>query len=84
MVKIAQAERIYVAIGITKIDQLGRTPGAKAGYFFEQRPWLGIETDVYTLKRDVEERTIMEGTTSGRVFAVNLGLVPLRLNQSRI
>jgi hypothetical protein len=56
MVKIAQAERIYVAIGITKIDQLGRTPGAKTGYFFAQRPWLGIETDVYTLKRDVEER----------------------------
>jgi hypothetical protein len=37
MVKIAQAERIYVAIGITKIDQLGRIRVAKAGYFFGQR-----------------------------------------------
>lgn len=53
--------------------------GVKAGYFFATRPWLGFETDVYTLKPDVKPQTIVGGTTSGRVFADNIQATPLRL-----
>jgi opacity protein-like surface antigen len=53
--------------------------GAKAGYFFDTRPWLGVETDVYTLKPSVKQQVIVGGTTSGRVFADNLPGIPLRL-----
>ena len=53
--------------------------GAKGGYFFEARPWLGFETDVYTLSPDVKQQTVVGGTSSGRVFADNIGPIPLRL-----
>jgi opacity protein-like surface antigen len=53
--------------------------GVKAGYFFETRPWLGLETDLYTLKPSVKQQIIVGGTTSGRVFADNLPAIPLRL-----
>ena len=33
--------------------------GAKAGYFFDTRPWLGVETDVYTLKPSVKQQVIV-------------------------
>jgi len=53
--------------------------GAKVGYFFETRPWLGFETELYTMKPDVKAQTIVGGTTSGRVFADNIESIPLRL-----
>ena len=53
--------------------------GVKAGYFFNARPWLGLETDLYTLKSDVKQQTIFGGTTTGRVFADNLPTTSLRL-----
>jgi len=53
--------------------------GAKAGYFFEGRPWLGLETDVYTLKPTVKSQTVVGGTSSGTVFAENIGPIPLQL-----
>lgn len=53
--------------------------GVKAGYFFDSRPWLGLETDLYTLKPSVKQQVIVGGTTSGRVFADNLPGIPLRL-----
>jgi opacity protein-like surface antigen len=53
--------------------------GVKAGYFFETRPWLGLETDLYTLKPSVKQQIIVGGTSSGRVFADNLPGIPLRL-----
>ena len=53
--------------------------GMKGGYFFENRPWLGLETDLYTLKPDVKAQTIVGGTTTGRVFADQIGPTPLRL-----
>ncbi|HEY3196566.1 MAG TPA: porin family protein [Nitrospirales bacterium] len=53
--------------------------GLKAGYFFNARPWLGIETDLYTRKPDVKQQTIFGGTTGGRVFADNLPTTSLRL-----
>ena len=46
----------------------GLLGGAKGGYFFESRPWLGIETDLYTLKPDVKQQTIVGGTASGRIW----------------
>lgn len=46
--------------------------GAKGGYFFESRPWLGFETDVYTLTLNLKAQTIVGGTTTGRVFADNI------------
>lgn len=46
--------------------------GAKVGYFLEAYPWLGFETEAYTLKPDVKQQTIVGGTTSGRVFADTL------------
>jgi opacity protein-like surface antigen len=53
--------------------------GAKVGYFFEAYPWLGFETEAYTLKPDVKQQTIVGGTTSGRVFADTLSDTSLRL-----
>lgn len=53
--------------------------GGKGGYFFETRPWLGLETELYTMKPDVKSQTIVGGTTTGRVFADNIGSIPLRL-----
>ncbi len=53
--------------------------GAKGGYFFEGRRWLGLEMDVYSLKPNVKSQTIVGGTPSGRVFADNIETIPLRL-----
>ena len=53
--------------------------GAKLGNFFEARPWLGLEADVYTLTPGVKQQVIVGGTTSGRVFADTLPGTPLRL-----
>lgn len=53
--------------------------GVKAGYFFETRPWLGIETDLYTLKPDVKQQTVVGGTASGSAFAANFPISSLRL-----
>ena len=58
----------------------GLLGGVKGGYFFESRPWLGIETDLYTLKPDVKQQTIVGGTASGRVFADSIGPIPFRLS----
>jgi opacity protein-like surface antigen len=52
--------------------------GAKVGYFFDTRPWLGLETEVYTLTPDVKQQTIVGGTP-GKVFADALPATPLRL-----
>jgi len=57
----------------------GLTGGAKGGYFFVNHPWLGLETDVYTLTPDVKTQTVVGGTASGRVFADTLPRIPLRL-----
>jgi hypothetical protein len=57
----------------------GLVGGAKAGYFFENHQWLGIETDVFTLAPDVKTQTILGGTASGRVFADTLPRIPLRV-----
>lgn len=57
----------------------GLLGGVKGGYFFEKRPWLGIETDLYTLKPDVKQQTIVGGTASGNVFADNMPTTSLRL-----
>ena len=61
----------------------GLLGGVKGGYFLESRPWLGIETELYSMKPDVKQQTIVGGTTSGRVL-ITSGLFPLRLYQSRI
>jgi opacity protein-like surface antigen len=53
--------------------------GAKVGYFFDKAPWLGLETDVYTLKPTVKGQTVLGGTSSGRVFADYIGPIPLQL-----
>ena len=53
--------------------------GAKAGYFFERAPWVGLEADVYTLKPTVKAQTVLGGTSSGRVFADFIGPIPLQL-----
>jgi hypothetical protein len=57
----------------------GLLEGVKGGYFFESRPWLGIETDLYTQKPDVKQQTIVGGTTSGTVFAANIPDSSLRV-----
>lgn len=57
----------------------GLLGGVKGGYFFESRPWLGIETDLYSLKPDVKQQTILGGTASGNVFADNMPTTSLRL-----
>jgi len=58
----------------------GLLGGTKGGYFFEARPWLGIETELYTSKPDVKQQTIVGGTASGRVFAESIGPSSLRLS----
>ena len=60
----------------------GLLGGVKGGYFFESRPWLGIETDLYTMKPDVKQQTIVGGTSSGSVFAANMPTTSLRLSVS--
>jgi opacity protein-like surface antigen len=57
----------------------GLVGGAKAGYFFDSRPWLGLETDLYTWKPSVKQQVIVGGTSTGRVFADNLPGTPLRM-----
>jgi opacity protein-like surface antigen len=57
----------------------GLLGGVKSGYFFESRPWLGIETDLYTQKPDVKQQTVVGGTSSGSVFAANMPTTSLRL-----
>jgi hypothetical protein len=44
--------------------------GAKVGYFLEAYPWLGFETEAYTLNPDVQQQTIVGGTTSGRCLPI--------------
>jgi opacity protein-like surface antigen len=58
----------------------GLAGGAKVGYFFETRPWLGLETDLYTMAPSVTSQTIVGGTPSGRVFADNMPATSLRLS----
>jgi opacity protein-like surface antigen len=53
--------------------------GVKAGYFLQTRPWLGVETDLYTWKPSVKPQVIVGGTSAGRVFADNLPATPLRI-----
>lgn len=53
--------------------------GVKAGYFFTDRPWLGIETDVFTLKPDVKQQDVVGGKAGGPVFVETLPRIPLRL-----
>lgn len=57
----------------------GLVGGAKAGYFFVNHRWLGLETDVFTLTPDVKTQTVLGGTSSGRVFADTLSRIPLRV-----
>ena len=57
----------------------GLLGGVKGGYFFEKRPWLGIETDLYTQNPDVKQQTVVGGTSSGSVFAGNVPITSLRL-----
>jgi hypothetical protein len=35
--------------------------GVKLGYFFESRPWLRLEADVFTLKPDVKQQVVVGG-----------------------
>ena len=58
----------------------GLLGGVKGGYFLESRPWLGIETELYTMKPDVKQQTIVGGTASGNVFAANIPTTSLRLS----
>lgn len=53
--------------------------GVKAGYFFTERPWLGIEADVFTLKPDVKQQDVVGGNTRGPVFVDTLPGIDLRL-----
>lgn len=39
--------------------------GAKVGYFFAKSPWIGVETDLYTLRPDLKEQ-ITVGGVAGR------------------
>jgi opacity protein-like surface antigen len=58
----------------------GLLEGVKGGYFFESRPWLGIEADLYTQKPDVQQQTILGGTAAGKVFATNIPETSLRVS----
>jgi opacity protein-like surface antigen len=58
----------------------GLLEGVKGGYFFESRPWLGVETDLYTQKPDVKQQTIVGGTASGTVFATSIPSSSLRVS----
>lgn len=53
--------------------------GVKAGYFFAERPWLGIEADVFTLQPDVKQQDVVGGKTRGPVFVDTLRGIHLRL-----
>ena len=53
--------------------------GAKAGYFLTAYPWLGFETEAYTVTPDVKQQTILGGTTSGGVFVDTLRNTSLRI-----
>lgn len=58
----------------------GLLGGVKGGYFLESRPWLGLETELYTQKPDVKQQTIVGGTASGSVFATSIPDTSLRLS----
>lgn len=58
----------------------GLLEGVKGGYFLESRPWLGIETDLYTQKPDVKQQTVVGGTASGNVFAAGIPTTSLRVS----
>ena len=58
----------------------GLLEGVKGGYFLESRPWLGIETDLYTQKPDVKQQTIVGGTAAGNVFATAIQTTSLRVS----
>jgi opacity protein-like surface antigen len=58
----------------------GLLGGVKGGYFLESRPWLGIETELYSMKPDVKQQTIVGGTASGNLFAGNIPTTSLRLS----
>ena len=51
----------------------------KVGYFFVSRPWLGLETDVFTLKPDVKQQDVVGGKAGEPVFVDTLPRIPLRL-----
>lgn len=53
--------------------------GVKLGYFFTERPWLGLEADVFTLKPDVKQQDVVGGKTRGPVFVDTLPNIDLRL-----
>jgi opacity protein-like surface antigen len=58
----------------------GLLGGVRAGYFLESRPWLGLETDLYTQKPDIKQQTILGGTASGNVFATSIPETSLRVS----
>lgn len=45
--------------------------GAKAGYFFQARPWLGVETEVFLTQPNLTQQTVVGGVP-GRTFADTL------------
>jgi opacity protein-like surface antigen len=57
----------------------GLLQGVRGGYFLETRPWLGLETDLYTQKPNVKQQTIVGGTSSGNVFATSIPETSLRV-----
>jgi hypothetical protein len=52
--------------------------GAKVGYFFPKSPWIGLETDVYTLRPDLKQQVTFGGVP-GQPFADVLPATPLRV-----
>jgi opacity protein-like surface antigen len=52
--------------------------GAKVGYFFTNSPWIGVETDLYTLRPDLKEQVTVGGVP-GRAFADTLPAMALRV-----
>ena len=44
--------------------------GVTADYFFADRPWLGVETDLFTLKPDAKQQEVVGGKTGGRSSAI--------------
>jgi opacity protein-like surface antigen len=53
--------------------------GVKVGYMFADRPWLGIEADVFTLKPDVKQQDVVGGKARGPAFVDTLRGIPLRV-----
>ncbi len=45
--------------------------GAKAGYFFESRHWMGVETEVFRTQPNITQQTVIGGIP-GRAFADTL------------